>query len=161
MVDLGSLDLGYVPVIPCNETLYRLYEAQNPIGSNKPAICTKPDAPEDEEDDSGDTGDDNRDTPPDDNGNLGDDWSSNDDGSNDGPSNEDETNEDNNNYDTNKESADDSPDSSSNNQNYSTDVNSSDSDSYIPGDGARETLFLPSIGRLVLIVVGVVSAWIY
>ncbi|KAL4865196.1 hypothetical protein BDV12DRAFT_175058 [Aspergillus spectabilis] len=158
MVDLGSVNLAYEPVLPCNETLYRLYEAQGSTGSNDPAICTRPDVPDDPET----PGDEDLSNDEDTNNDTSDD-TANDDTTNNSPSSDEDTdnNVDNSNDTTTPGSSDDSSESSPNNQDSSSDDTSSADDSYIPGDGSHQTIPLPSFRGLVLFTVGMISVCLY
>ncbi|KAL5341643.1 hypothetical protein BJX70DRAFT_42422 [Aspergillus crustosus] len=151
MVDLGSVSLAYEPVLPCNETLYRLYEAQGSTGSNDPAICTRPDVPGNGEDDSSNDEDTNNDT-------RADTDTATDDTTNNSPSSDEDTDNivDNSNDTATPGSSDDTLESSLNNEDTSSDDTSSADDSYIPGDGSHQTMSLPSFGGLILLTVGTI-----
>ncbi|KAL4914992.1 hypothetical protein BDW62DRAFT_189469 [Aspergillus aurantiobrunneus] len=136
MVDLGTVSLAYEPVLPCNETLYRLYEAQGSTGSNDPAICTRPDVPEDEDEE--------------------DDENTNDNTTSSTPSSEEDTDS----SGDNSNDTDDSSESSPNNQDTNSDDTSSADDSYIPEDGAHQTIRLPS-WELILLMVGMIPVCRY
>ncbi|KAL4877037.1 hypothetical protein BJY04DRAFT_222536 [Aspergillus karnatakaensis] len=182
MADLGSVSLDYEPVIPCNETLYRLYEAQGSTGSNDPAICTRPDEPEDQEHngDSGSTPDVSE-TPDDEDSDDHDDNSNED--TSDDTTNEDSITDDTADDDTTFESSpsDDNPGDTGENGNTTTaggsdeetesSTNSSDTgsddtasangdDSYIPEDGAYQSARLPSLMALVVGMIGVLFAFL-
>ncbi|KAL2819657.1 hypothetical protein BDW59DRAFT_164985 [Aspergillus cavernicola] len=125
--DLALISLAYEPRLPCNETLYRLWEwAIEYQGSYDPNLCERPDVPDEDEDED-------------------DDENSNDDTSNDDTSNNEDTND-----------TATPPPSSSNNQDTSADTDDdvNDDESYVPGNGAYQTLRLPSTSGMVLVMVG-------